>query len=162
MTVQVRHLCSSKVFHQWFLLFSAVCHMQTKTPLRVRVNIPIIIKYITKTYRFSEWQQDLSSEDVKVIGWSWAIHHNPVAFVQLGYFKLLTELLRETLKASEKCLKDQKKRLESHPSISDSQQLPSSRNLNQQISAEIMLLAKGCIPTSHSLLFLILPKNVCK
>lgn len=41
--------CSIKVFHQWFLFFSAVCHMETKPPLYVRFNIPRRIKSLTVT-----------------------------------------------------------------------------------------------------------------
>jgi len=46
-------------------------------------------------YRFSEWQQNLSSEHMTVVSRCGAVDHNPVTVIQLLYFKISTELLQQ-------------------------------------------------------------------
>lgn len=45
-------------------------------------------------YRFSEWQQNLTSEHVTVVCRRGAVDHDPVTVVQLLDLKISTELLR--------------------------------------------------------------------
>lgn len=47
----------------------------------------------------AEGQQDLSAQHVEVAGWCGAVHHNPVAVIELAHLEVLSEHLQWTLVA---------------------------------------------------------------
>lgn len=47
----------------------------------------------------AEGQQDLSAQHVEIAGWGGAVHHNPVAVIELAHLEVLGEHLQWTLAA---------------------------------------------------------------
>lgn len=100
---------------------------------------------------------------MEVVGWSWTIHHNPVAFIQLGNFKLFGELLREILKPLEKHLKNIRKKKKSLKVIFPFVTLTNSPSQKTQIAElcwdYIISLGSICMKHCCFYFFLELYKN---